>query len=68
MKKKVYVPEFFVSVSVPVKRALQGIGVNTAYKLSKFSEKEIMSLHGMGPSSLPILKEALEKAGMEFRK
>lgn len=54
-------------LSAPAGRALERLGIKTAEDLAKHSQKEIMSLHGMGPSSLPKLKAALEEAGLTFK-
>jgi hypothetical protein len=54
-------------LSAPARRALQSQGISTAKKLSKFTEKEILALHGIGPSSMPILRKALRDEGLAFR-
>lgn len=56
------------TVAAPARRALQRIGVDTVQKLSNHSEREILALHGMGPDSLPKLREALRVAGLSFKK
>jgi hypothetical protein len=35
--------------------------------LAKYPEKEILKFHGMGKSSLPILKKALDQQGLSFK-
>jgi DNA-directed RNA polymerase alpha subunit len=55
-------------LSAPARRALENHGIKTAQELSKFSEKEILKLHGMGPASLPKLRTSLENEGLTFRK
>jgi len=55
-------------LSAPARRALANIGVSNAKTLSKFSEKEILALHGMGKASLPVLNEALSAEGLQFEK
>jgi hypothetical protein len=59
---------FLSELGAPARRALEGAGITTLDSLSKYSEKEILKLHGMGPSSIPKLKDALKKGGMNFRK
>ena len=68
--EKEYKPaaRFLIGFSDPARRALENNGINTVSKLSKYSEKEILKLHGMGPSSLPKLKAALKEKGLSFRK
>ncbi|MCH5600449.1 RNA polymerase alpha subunit C-terminal domain-containing protein [Niabella ginsengisoli] len=52
----------FLSVlSAPARRALQTEGVSTLNELAQYSEKQILALHGIGKSSLPVLREALKK-------
>lgn len=55
------------TLSAPARRALESIGVTSVKQLSKYSEKEILSLHGMGPASLPKLLSALKDAGLSFK-
>lgn len=54
-------------LSAPAGRALQSAGIKTLKDLSAFSEKEILKLHGVGPSSIPTLKKALQSAGLHFK-
>jgi DNA-directed RNA polymerase alpha subunit len=53
-------------LSAPARRALENAGIKTLKQLSKFSEKQILELHGMGPSSIPKLKAELKKEGLSF--
>lgn len=59
---------FLAGFAAPVRRALQRLGVDSAEKLSKHTEREIMMQHGIGPSSLPKFLEALKAKGLSFRK
>lgn len=58
---------FLTTLSAPAVRALQGKGITSEKKLARYTEKEILSLHGLGPGSLPKLKTALKKAGLSFK-
>jgi len=59
----------FLSVlSAPARRALENKGITTLRQLSKFSEEEILNLHGMGPASIPKLWNALQGEKLSFRK
>jgi DNA-directed RNA polymerase alpha subunit len=60
--------DFLSFISSPAKRALERESISTLLKLSKYSEKEILTLHGMGPGSIPKLKNALKEKGLSFRK
>ncbi|HVD97812.1 MAG TPA: RNA polymerase alpha subunit C-terminal domain-containing protein [Cytophagaceae bacterium] len=59
---------FLSMLSAPARRALENHGIKTLKQLSKFSEKEIMEFHGMGPSSIPKLRAALEAEGLTFKR
>lgn len=58
---------FLSKLAAPARRALENAGINTLEKLSGYSEKEILNLHGIGKSSIPVLKLELEKAGLGFK-
>lgn len=55
-------------LSAPAKRALENKGIDSLKQLSHYSETAISALHGMGPSSIPKLKQALAAAGLSFKK
>ena len=59
---------FLSILSAPARRALEKKGITTLKHLSKFREEEILSLHGMGPASVPKLRSALQGERLSFRK
>lgn len=58
---------FLSQLSAPARRALEGSGIHTLEELSRYTEQEILKLHGMGPGSMPKLKKALDEAGLEWK-
>jgi predicted RecB family nuclease len=58
---------FFAGLGAPARRALENAGINTVNLLSEKTKKEILKLHGMGPSSIPKLEEKLKTAGLDFK-
>jgi predicted RecB family nuclease len=60
--------EFLSILSGPARRALENNEVKTLKELSKYSETEILEFHGMGPASIPKLRQILSENGMSFRK
>lgn len=66
-KQKAAPGDPFASLSAPARRALESKGIKTVQQLSKFSEAEILSLHGMGKSTMPKLQHALEEKGLSFK-
>lgn len=59
---------FLSQLAAPARRSLEREKITTLKKLSNYSESEILALHGMGPASMPILKQQLKKAGLMFKK
>ncbi|MBK6950616.1 MAG: hypothetical protein IPH24_00855 [Crocinitomicaceae bacterium] len=59
---------FLTTLAAPARRAMENNGILTLKKLASFSEKELLQFHGLGKSSIPKLKEALNEAGLQFRK
>lgn len=57
---------FMSLLSTPARRALENNGIITLTQLSKFTEKDVLKFHGMGPSSMPKLQKALEDKGLKF--
>lgn len=58
---------FLSRVAAPARRAVEREGITTLAALSKYSEREILQLHGVGPSTIPKLREALNEGGLSFR-
>ncbi len=59
--------DFLAVMVAPARRALEGAGIHTEKDLSRWTEKELLKLHGFGKASLPKLREALEAKGLFFR-
>ena len=58
---------FLSKLSNPARNALEAKGITTLTELAKYSEREILKLHGMGPRSMPTLRKELMDAGLSFR-
>ena len=67
-KERKPVDSFLSLLSAPARCALEREGITTLKKLNTYSESSILSLHGMGPSSIPKLKEALASENLSFKK
>ncbi|MBK7682983.1 MAG: hypothetical protein KA347_01300 [Bacteroidia bacterium] len=59
---------FLSLIAAPARRALEREGIITLEKLATLSEKEILTLHGIGKSTLPKLNTALRNAGYTLLK
>jgi len=55
-----------LKISKPAHRALENAGISSLKKLSVYSEKNILKLHGIGKTAIPVLKKALKEAGLDF--
>ena len=60
--------DFLSKIVAPARRALEREGIDSLLKLSKYTEKELLEFHGMGPGSIPRLRNALHEKGLSFRK
>lgn len=58
----------FPKMGNPALNALNHAGITKFSDLTKYSEKELLQLHGFGPKGLRILKEALQEKGLSFAK
>jgi DNA-directed RNA polymerase alpha subunit len=56
----------FGKLGNPAQRALANAGIKTLEELSKLTEKELLRLHGVGKSSLPVLRAAMATKGLSF--
>lgn len=48
---------FIPKLSAPARRALENAGIDSLEKLATYTEKELLKLHGIGKTAIPILKE-----------
>lgn len=58
---------FLSFIGAPARRALERENIKTVDDLAKYSEKEILSLHGMGKSTIPKLQKLLTENGLTFK-
>lgn len=57
---------FLSLLYAPARRALEKANIKTLKQLSTYSENNILKLHGIGKTTIPILKRELEKARLTF--
>ncbi len=67
-KEKKSDDNFLSLLGAPARRALENSGIDTLQKLSALTEKEVLKLHGIGKSSIPVLAAALKAKGLSFKK
>jgi predicted RecB family nuclease len=58
---------FLSLLAAPARRALENNNITTLKQLAKYSEADILKFHGMGASSIPKLKKALQENGLNFK-
>jgi uncharacterized protein YdhG (YjbR/CyaY superfamily) len=56
------------TLAAPALRALSNAKIATIKDLTKYTEKEISVLHGMGPNALKQLKTAMRKHKLSYKK
>lgn len=59
---------FLDSLAAPARRALENNKITTLKKLASYTEAELLTFHGLGPSTLPKLRSALKSEGLSFKK
>jgi predicted Fe-Mo cluster-binding NifX family protein len=57
-----------LKISNPARRAITANGITTLKMLSSYCEKDLLKMHGIGPSAITVLKSALRAAGLKFKK
>lgn len=57
----------FKMLSAPAQRALENKGIRSLQELSKFSEKDILELHGIGKTAISKLQSLLETENLKLR-
>lgn len=67
-KEKKPVDGFLSQLSLPARNSLISNGINSVQDLSNYAEKDVLGFHGMGPSSIPILRKALDEKGLSYKK
>jgi hypothetical protein len=61
-------PNFPRGVARPALRALLSAGITHLQQLSHMREADLAELHGMGPKALEVLRNALQSAGLRFKR
>jgi predicted flap endonuclease-1-like 5' DNA nuclease len=54
-------------VAAPAQRALAGAGITQLEQLAKWTESDLLALHGMGPKAIGLLRDALRAKGLSFK-
>lgn len=57
----------FEVLAKPAQRALSEHGVTSLELLAMYHEHDILQWHGIGPSSIPKLKQLLAERGLTFK-
>ncbi|RIW14105.1 hypothetical protein D0X99_14990 [Algoriphagus lacus] len=58
---------FLSFLVAPARRALENNGITTLEQLSKYTEKEILNLHGMGRTTITKLQKILSENKLAFK-
>ncbi len=56
----------FPKLAAPARRALSGAGYTRLDQLAQASESDLTKLHGLGPTAIAALREALHERGLSF--
>jgi predicted flap endonuclease-1-like 5' DNA nuclease len=61
-------PAFPKGIAKPALRALAAVGVSRLDQVTRFTESQLLALHGMGPKAIGIIKDALSTQGKSLAK
>ncbi len=59
--------EIFSVLSAPARRAMENNHISSLKELARHTEKEILQFHGIGKTSIPILRKLLAEKGLVFK-
>lgn len=59
--------ECMKKLSRPARSALEEEGIDSFEILASLRKEELLSLHGIGPHSLPVVIECLKTVGLKLR-
>jgi uncharacterized protein YdhG (YjbR/CyaY superfamily) len=59
--------DFLPKLSATARRALQNNNIKTLQQLAKYTEAELLELHGIGKTAIPKLQNILEGKGLTFK-
>ena len=62
------VQTFLKRLYAPARRALEKKGIISLELLSQYKEEDVLALHGVGKTTIPVLRKVLQEAGLRFRK
>jgi DNA-directed RNA polymerase alpha subunit len=60
--------EEFPFIGAPAFRALDNAGIRSLKDLTKWTEQDLLDLHGFGHRALRLLNDALKEKGLTFYK
>lgn len=60
--------DFLSCFAAPARRALEHANITSLHQLVTHTEKELLQLHGFGPSAMKIIKRMLAEQQLEFKK
>ena len=55
-----------IGLAAPASRALQSAGIRQLEQMTKWSQGDLATLHGMGPMALKTIREALATQGLSL--
>lgn len=59
--------EEFPFIGAPAFRALDSVGITKLKDLTKYTEKELLALHGFGPKALELLRKKMKENSLSFK-
>ncbi len=54
-------------IGAPATRAFQAAGISTLDDVTKWTEQDLLALHGVGPRAVRTLRAAMEPLSLDFK-
>jgi DNA-directed RNA polymerase alpha subunit len=58
---------FDIKLAAPALRALSAAGIADITDLTKWTEKDLSSLHGIGPNAIAAIKKSMKEKKISFK-
>ena len=54
------------AIGQPARRAFNAAGIENLRDFARFTEEDLLTLHGVGPKAMRIIRAALDEHGVNF--
>jgi DNA-directed RNA polymerase alpha subunit len=63
-----HIDVLLIKLVKPAQRAIQATGFTSLEQLTRFTEEDLLAMHGIGKNALEIIKATLNQYGLDLKK